>query len=197
MTEKAPHAFRTISEAAEALGVPQHVLRFWESKFTFLRPMKRAGGRRFYRPQDLTVLRGIQHLLRQQGYTIRGVQKLHREHGLQPILSAAEQFSRTPGDLSSLAPEPPEGPSLASALPMISDSLVESLEPLQLRAETRYALEVVLHDIEKARKKLERVMDACLGDPFLVSDSPVKTSGSAADGAPGLTNLELPLQIRG
>ena len=76
---KGPEAFRSISEASGELGVPQHVLRFWETKFTFVKPMKRAGGRRFYRPQDIAVLAGVRRLLHDQGYTIKGVQKLHRE----------------------------------------------------------------------------------------------------------------------
>jgi DNA-binding transcriptional MerR regulator len=87
---KGPEAFRTISEAADELGVPQHVLRFWETKFSFIRPMKRAGGRRFYRPQDLMVLRGVRALLHEDGYTIKGVQRLHKEQGLRRLLAAAE-----------------------------------------------------------------------------------------------------------
>lgn len=86
---KGPDAFRTISEAAEELNVPQHVLRFWETKFSFIRPMKRAGGRRFYRPQDIAVLRGVKALLHDAGYTIKGVQKLHKDHGLKHLLAAA------------------------------------------------------------------------------------------------------------
>lgn len=85
---KGPNAFRTISEAAEELGVPQHVLRFWETKFSFIRPMKRAGGRRFYRPQDIAVLSGVRALLHAEGYTIKGVQKLHREHGITHVIAA-------------------------------------------------------------------------------------------------------------
>ena len=77
--EKSAAAFRTISEVAEELDVPQHVLRFWESKFTQIRPMKRGGGRRYYRPEDVGLLRRIRQLLYQEGYTIRGVQKLLRE----------------------------------------------------------------------------------------------------------------------
>jgi DNA-binding transcriptional MerR regulator len=87
---KGPEAFRTISEAAEELGVPQHVLRFWETKFSFIRPMKRAGGRRFYRPQDLLVLTGVRTLLYEDGYTIKGVQRLHKEQGLRRLIAAAE-----------------------------------------------------------------------------------------------------------
>lgn len=73
--EKSPHALRTISEASELLDVPQHVLRFWETKFPQIKPLKRNGGRRFYRPQDLDVLQQIKHLLYQQGYTIKGAKK--------------------------------------------------------------------------------------------------------------------------
>lgn len=87
---KSPEAFRSISEAAEELDVPQHVLRFWETKFSFIRPMKRAGGRRFYRPQDLAVLKGVRRLLHDEGYTIKGVQKLHKEQGIRRLLALAD-----------------------------------------------------------------------------------------------------------
>lgn len=84
---KGPDAFRTISEAADELNVPQHVLRFWETRFSFIRPMKRAGGRRFYRPQDIIILRGVQRLLHEDGYTIKGVQKLHKDEGLKRLIA--------------------------------------------------------------------------------------------------------------
>jgi DNA-binding transcriptional MerR regulator len=79
--DKAPEAFRTISEVADEIDVPQHVLRFWESRFSQIRPMKRGGGRRFYRPDDVDLLRGVRHLLYGEGYTIRGVQRILREEG--------------------------------------------------------------------------------------------------------------------
>lgn len=79
--KKAPNAFRTISEVADELQVPQHVLRFWESKFTQVKPLKRGGGRRYYRPDDIVLLRRIADLLYNQGYTIKGVQRLLREGG--------------------------------------------------------------------------------------------------------------------
>src|SRR4029450_9464029 len=85
VVEKAADAFRTISEVAEELDVPQHVLRFWESRFREIKPMKRSGGRRYYRPEDVNLLRGIRHLLYGQGYTIRGVQRLLREQGIKPV----------------------------------------------------------------------------------------------------------------
>jgi DNA-binding transcriptional MerR regulator len=81
--DKAPNAFRIISEVADDLDVPQHVLRFWESRFSQIRPMKRGGGRRYYRPEDVDLLRGIRHLLYGEGYTIRGVQRILREQGVQ------------------------------------------------------------------------------------------------------------------
>lgn len=81
MDHKAPDAFRTISEVADELDLPQHVLRFWESRFHDIRPMKRGGGRRYYRPGDIDLLRGIKHLLYGEGYTIRGVQRILREQG--------------------------------------------------------------------------------------------------------------------
>ncbi len=85
--EKSPDAFRTISEVAEYLDLPQHVLRFWETRFTQIKPMKRGGGRRYYRPVDVELLKGIRHLLYDQGYTIKGVQRLLRENNPQFIIA--------------------------------------------------------------------------------------------------------------
>lgn len=81
-------AFRTISEVAEELDLPKHVLRFWEVKFPQIRPMKRGGGRRYYRPEDMDLLRGIRHLLHAEGYTIKGVQKILREQGIEQVKRA-------------------------------------------------------------------------------------------------------------
>jgi DNA-binding transcriptional MerR regulator len=81
LDSKAPDAFRTISEVADELDLPQHVLRFWESRFREIKPMKRGGGRRYYRPDDVELLRGIRHLLYGEGYTIRGVQRILHEQG--------------------------------------------------------------------------------------------------------------------
>lgn len=88
---KGPNAFRTISEASEEIGAPQHVLRFWETKFTFVTPLKRAGGRRFYRPNDVAVLKGVRRLLHEQGLTIKGVQRLYKEQGLKGIASFSDE----------------------------------------------------------------------------------------------------------
>lgn len=83
--DKAPDAFRTISEVADDLDIPQHVLRFWETRFTQIKPMKRSGGRRYYRPDDVDLLRGIRRLLYGEGYTIRGVQRILKENGIKSV----------------------------------------------------------------------------------------------------------------
>jgi DNA-binding transcriptional MerR regulator len=104
-TEKSPSAFRTISEVADELNVPQHVLRFWETKFPQVRPLKRGGGRRYYRPEDVELLRSICALLYREGYTIKGVQRLLREGALRdrPAAGAAAVIEEE-------APPPPAKP---------------------------------------------------------------------------------------
>jgi DNA-binding transcriptional MerR regulator len=96
LDEKSPDAFRTISEAAEELDLPQHVLRFWESRFREIKPLKRGGGRRYYRPDDLDLLRGIRHLLYGEGYTIRGVQRILREQGIKFVQAVWEEGATQP-----------------------------------------------------------------------------------------------------
>jgi DNA-binding transcriptional MerR regulator len=88
--DKAPDAFRTISEVADDLDIPQHVLRFWETRFAQIKPMKRSGGRRYYRPDDVDLLRGIRRLLYGEGYTIRGVQRILKEHGVKSVQALAD-----------------------------------------------------------------------------------------------------------
>lgn len=99
MDSKAPDAFRTISEVADDLDLPQHVLRFWETRFRDIKPMKRGGGRRYYRPDDVDLLRGIRHLLYGEGYTIRGVQRILREQGAKFVEVVWQEG----------APQPPHG----------------------------------------------------------------------------------------
>lgn len=130
---KGPEAFRTISEAADELHVPQHVLRFWETKFSFIKPMKRAGGRRFYRPADIAVLRGVRRLLHDEGYTIKGVQKLHREQGLKHLVAAGDGV--TP-------PAAPEKPAPAT----------------QKAAGDTASLLAALRDLETAKARLDDLL---------------------------------------
>ncbi|WP_445500872.1 MerR family transcriptional regulator [Microvirga sp. G4-2] len=98
--DKSPDAFRTISEVAEDLDLPQHVLRFWETRFTHIKPLKRGGGRRYYRPDDVDLLKGIRHLLYGEGYTIKGVQRILKEEGVRFVQAVGR------GEESVAAPRP-------------------------------------------------------------------------------------------
>ena len=91
MSSKSPEAFRTISEVSRDLSLPQHVLRFWETKFVQIKPIKRGGGRRYYRPEDVKLLKGIKNLLYNDGYTIRGVQKVIKENGTKKLLTVQSE----------------------------------------------------------------------------------------------------------
>ena len=128
---KSAAAFRTISEVANDLEVPQHVLRFWETKFSQVRPMKRGGGRRYYRPEDVDLLRSIRGLLYDDGYTIKGVQKLLREGGSKPMDTY---------DTPDLAPQ-----TVASS----------PGQPAGITAEQRKELEAILGELEALRKLLD------------------------------------------
>lgn len=117
---KSADAFRTIGEVAEELDVPKHVLRFWEGKFPQIKPMKRGGGRRYYRPEDMALLRGIRHLLHAEGYTIKGVQKILREHGIEQVkvLARGAQAPARRTDSAKSAPaRKSKGASAATAAP--------------------------------------------------------------------------------
>jgi DNA-binding transcriptional MerR regulator len=91
--ERPADAFRTISEVADDLDLPQHVLRFWETRFTQIKPLKRGGGRRYYRPDDVELLRAIRHLLYGEGYTIRGVQRILKEQGVKAVIGLVRASS--------------------------------------------------------------------------------------------------------
>jgi DNA-binding transcriptional MerR regulator len=119
--DKAPDAFRTISEVAEELDIPQHVLRFWETRFTQIKPMKRSGGRRYYRPDDVDLLKGIRRLLYGEGYTIRGVQRILKEHGIKSVQGLADQtsavtFGAVEEAIGLSLQEPDEGEPLAAGV---------------------------------------------------------------------------------
>jgi len=93
--QKSAQAFRTISEVADLLDVPAHVLRFWETRFTQIQPVKRGGGRRYYRPEDISLLRGIQDLLHLQGMTIKGVQKVLKDRGIKHVMGIGQEVELT------------------------------------------------------------------------------------------------------
>ncbi|PVE23291.1 MerR family transcriptional regulator [Microvirga sp. KLBC 81] len=136
--DKSPDAFRTISEVAEDLDLPQHVLRFWETRFTHIKPLKRGGGRRYYRPDDVDLLKGIRHLLYGEGYTIRGVQRILKEEGVRFVqaVGRGEESVAAPrsepkdvfaeADEEFLAPENSE-PVIAASESLLSDDTLRKL----------------------------------------------------------------------
>lgn len=142
---KSPSAFRTISEVATDLAVPQHVLRFWESKFQQIRPLKRGGGRRYYRPEDIQLISGIRDMLYNQGFTIRGVQKILREN------------SRTPSARSMVAE--PQLPTSLSTTTASSSALFDTPQTQVQRSlspEKRREIEGVLGELKALRELLRQ-----------------------------------------
>jgi DNA-binding transcriptional MerR regulator len=138
-SDKAPDAFRTISEAAEDLDLPQHVLRFWETRFSQIKPLKRGGGRRYYRPDDVEFLRGLKHLLHAERYTIKGVQKIIKEQGVKAVQSAWK-------DAPAAAPaEKPPAPAPVAA---------SSMPPAPLPASARARLEAALGELMDCRRMI-------------------------------------------
>ncbi|HJS84030.1 MAG TPA: MerR family transcriptional regulator [Acetobacteraceae bacterium] len=153
--KKAPTAFRTISEVADELHIPQHVLRFWETKFPQVRPLKRGGGRRYYRPDDITLLRRISDLLYVQGYTIKGVQRLLREGGgrlsddIPP--AAPEERAAAAAERAMLVPSETEaGAPPESAAPAPRPVALAEQEAERLRA----VLVETLRELERLRELL-------------------------------------------
>jgi DNA-binding transcriptional MerR regulator len=150
--EKSPEAFRTISEAAGDLDLPQHVLRFWESRFPQLKPVKRAGGRRYYRPEDIDLLRGIRALLYSDGLTIKGVQKILKDRGVRHVaeIGRGARFSPT-------APLPP----MPRAVPVQQPLTMRPRETLDMFSEQpllaereRVKLEMLLAELQRLKQRL-------------------------------------------
>jgi DNA-binding transcriptional MerR regulator len=154
---KGPQAFRTISEAADELGVPQHVLRFWETRFSFIRPMKRAGGRRFYRPQDIAVLAGVQALLHRDGQTIKAVQLLHKEQGIKALLAASAAAvappSAAPTDAMSADLDEPDLFAPREAAPSVGPETAP-----RLSADGRVKLASTLTGLEEIKARLDGLL---------------------------------------
>jgi DNA-binding transcriptional MerR regulator len=164
---KSPDAFRTISEVATELDVPQHVLRFWESRFVQIKPVKRAGGRRFYRPEDVDLLRGIRALLYTDGLTIRGVQKLLKERGLRHVAGVGRGVTPEPIVVEKIVivEKAPEAPAqkrpayLRAVSPPMSlpffDSETAPVAAPGLAAEERARLTGLLKDLQGLKKRLK------------------------------------------
>lgn len=163
--DKSSEAFRTITEVAEGLDLPQHVLRFWETRFTQIKPLKRAGGRRYYRPEDVQLITAIRRLLYDEGFTIRGVQRLLREKGAKAITTGAvtAQFAGEGGLAASAGPqvggeqiELNAGPGNEGAEPRLPDgTALEMWDGLNL---DQRVLEALLEELTQCRRILEGVL---------------------------------------
>lgn len=171
MREKSPDAFRTISEVSQILDTPAHVLRFWESKFSQIKPIKRGGGRRYYRPQDINLLRGIRDLLYADGMTIKGVQKILREQGTRRVAERGAERDAEAGSeagagaapkgatvitpamaVAKAAPAPASAP---ASPPEQGDLFAAAPRRPVLRATDRDALKSVLTKLEALRDTMK------------------------------------------
>lgn len=161
MESKAPTAYRTISEVATSLDVPQHVLRFWESKFQQIRPLKRGGGRRYYRPEDVTLISNIKELLYNQGFTIKGVQKLLKETGRVGIVRPSQmqaQASATSAGAQGSAPTAAANAALhtpTTIAPAIAAATL-ARPSTGMSAAARREIEVVLGELKAMRDLLRQ-----------------------------------------
>jgi DNA-binding transcriptional MerR regulator len=152
--EKSPDAFRTISEAAEELDLPQHVLRFWETRFASLWPLKRGGGRRYYRPEDVLLLKGIRHLLYDQGFTIKGVQRILKDQGVRNVIAIGDGRPMEP-----IPPPPPEdGLSDADAEGEV-EGRSGPIDTPALDPDDRERLEAVLKSLLDCKRLLDRARE--------------------------------------
>jgi len=147
--KKSSDALRTISEVATDLDIPKHVLRFWESKFTQIRPMKRGGGRRYYRPADIELLKSIRHLLYGEGFTIRGVQQIFKREGIDYVKSFA---SENTGDATILLnAKPEENPSVKIANTHLKVAIKKESFSAKLDPKQRVLLSI-LDEVDQCRK---------------------------------------------
>jgi DNA-binding transcriptional MerR regulator len=180
--EKSAEAYRTISEVAQDLDLPQHVLRFWETRFIQIKPLKRGGGRRYYRPEDIDLLRAIRHLLYGEGYTIKGVQKILKEQGARAIASAYGSGALVPASAERIAEdfeddwddEPAEiavaepaaqsyagapAPVMASQAPQVAASMHAASVPSSFPKSARDGLQELLAELADCA----RILDAARG----------------------------------
>ncbi|MCW5722386.1 MAG: MerR family transcriptional regulator [Devosia sp.] len=149
--DKSPDAFRTISEAAEELDLPQHVLRFWETRFATIKPLKRGGGRRYYRPEDVMLLRGIRHLLYDQGFTIKGVQRILKDQGPRYVIAVGEGKG-----LDEIIPLIEDAEDAAEEV-VIEEGLLEASPALD--DDSRAKLSEVLRELLECKRILERARE--------------------------------------
>lgn len=154
--EKSPSALRTISEASDQLGVPQHVLRFWETKFAQIRPIKRNGGRRFYRPRDLEILQQVKHLLYTQGYTIKGAKKAIEEFARHAESNNPADWQAPPANVNDNAPETLVAPPAEDILAELAEALNDEGEDSS--ADSKASLRELRDDLARARDALRALV---------------------------------------
>ena len=159
--DKSPDAFRTISEAADELDLPQHVLRFWETRFATIKPLKRGGGRRYYRPEDVLLLKGIRHLLYDQGFTIKGVQKSLKDQGPRHVaaLVGGGNVEALPAPDHLAEDEPDIHHPVAETLEMPDPQDIAPRSGIALGGEARERLSAVLKDLLECKRLLERARE--------------------------------------
>lgn len=154
MIEKSPEAFRTISEVSEELDLPQHVLRFWESKFNSIKPLKRGGGRRYYRPGDVDLLRGIRFLLYSEGFTIKGVQKILREQGVRHVAHCWQEDAEALAAAMTAGFSEPQRPTALAKPPSAGAGERAAIAARASAGQVR-ALKAVLKTLREAQSRLE------------------------------------------
>ncbi len=179
---KSVEAFRTIAEVADELGVPKHVLRFWEVKFPQIRPMKRGGGRRYYRPEDVELLRGIRALLHSDAYTIKGVQRILREEGVEHVKQAGREAAMPAGKRrrapaaakgeAGVAPQPPAAVAGPALRPSAVRAGARRAQPATASAQRRAAVASIIAELESCRALLR-------------DGRTIQRAGSAASGVVG------------
>ncbi len=179
MSDKSPDAFRTISEVADDMDVPQHVLRFWETRFSQIKPLKRGGGRRYYRPDDVDLLRGLKRLLYGEGYTIKGVQRILKERGARHVIAIGrgapvEPEARDAAVVSGAQPAPQH---VAAQQPVLSPTEMASSAAMPSAPAARAmpagaapGLRLALSELSQARARLADLAGVGRADPTRPDD---------------------------
>ena len=182
VVSKGPEAFRTISEVAEDLDLPQHVLRFWETRFPQIRPLKRGGGRRYYRPDDVDLLRGIRQLLYGEGYTIRGVQRILREQGHRFVVAAGRgEINGAEMAAHHAAAEPEELGDADEA--EVFEGFDPDMEPADAGPAPVPRVEMPARSSESPRRFVQRLVAKAAppGEPVLGDDDVRRLQGTLAE----------------
>lgn len=154
--DKSPEAFRTISEAATELDLPQHVLRFWETRFSHIKPLKRGGGRRYYRPDDVALLKGIRHLLYDKGFTIKGVQRILKDQGVRHVI----EFVESPDAALELSPPAASGDKLGIEFTTQTPRQSDSSVVMKLSGSDKDQLSAIITELLACKRMLDNARES-------------------------------------